>query len=78
MRTITVAAMAVLVGRANWWPLRSGRRRKPPARRLREQEQSERVRTPVGIRLTKPVGRWLPLARLIVKIQTETLTCYGT
>ena len=78
MRTITVAAMAVLVGRANWWPLRSGRRRKPPARRLREQEQSERVRSPVGIRLTKPVGRWLPLAKLIVKIQTETLTCYGT
>jgi RND superfamily putative drug exporter len=46
VRTITVPAMAVLVGRANWWPSRSGPRRKPPARRLREQEQSERVRTP--------------------------------
>jgi hypothetical protein len=46
VRTITVPAMAVLVGRANWWPSRSGPRRKPPARRLREQEQSERVRNP--------------------------------
>jgi putative drug exporter of the RND superfamily len=46
VRTITVPAMAVLVGRANWWPSRSGPRRTPPARRLSEQEQSERVRTP--------------------------------
>ena len=34
VRTITVPAMAVLVGRANWWPSRSGPRREPPARRF--------------------------------------------
>jgi putative drug exporter of the RND superfamily len=46
VRTITVPAMAVLVGRANWWPSRSRPRRKPPARRLSEQESSSPVRTP--------------------------------
>jgi hypothetical protein len=39
-------AMAVLVGRANWWPSRSEPHRKSPARGLSGQEQSERVRTP--------------------------------
>jgi putative drug exporter of the RND superfamily len=34
VRTIAVPAMAVLVGRTNWWPSRSGPRRNAPAREL--------------------------------------------
>jgi RND superfamily putative drug exporter len=34
VRTVTVPAMAVLVGRANWWPSRW--RPRPPASRARQ------------------------------------------
>jgi RND superfamily putative drug exporter len=43
VRTITVPATAVLVGRANWWPSRLRPGRKPPARRLGEQPSTPRV-----------------------------------
>jgi RND superfamily putative drug exporter len=31
VRTITVPAIATLVGRANWWPSRMGARQSPPS-----------------------------------------------
>jgi putative drug exporter of the RND superfamily len=36
VRTITVPAMAVLVGRANWWPSRWGPRPHSPVRRAEQ------------------------------------------
>ncbi|HVQ52700.1 MAG TPA: MMPL family transporter, partial [Mycobacterium sp.] len=36
VRTVTVPAMAVLVGKANWWPSRWTPRPPPPAKRAEE------------------------------------------
>jgi putative drug exporter of the RND superfamily len=52
VRTITVPALAVLVGKANWWP--SGRRRKPrPARRPLKRRASTSVLAAIRARLPK-------------------------
>jgi RND superfamily putative drug exporter len=52
VRTITVPALAVLVGKANWWP--SGRRRKPrPARRPLTRRASTSVLAAIRARLPK-------------------------
>jgi hypothetical protein len=57
VRTITVPALAVLVGKANWWP--SGRRRKPrPSQRslkwLTSLQDAIRVRLPKRSPIPEP------------------------
>jgi RND superfamily putative drug exporter len=59
VRTITVPALAVLVGNANWWP--SGRSRKPrsaqrPSKWLTSLQATIRARLPKRPAIAEPQG----------------------
>ena len=62
VRTVTVPAMAVLVGRANWWPSRWRPRPAPPPKRAEEHRrptpdgEEEDATIPEGQRLVDPVN----------------------